>query len=522
MKCPGSFHIENNHIVRQISLNKRRYTLGREAANDIVFGASKVSRFHATLVSTGREYTIIDNNSANHVYVNDERVLRPRKLISGDVVNLSRQVNLLYFEENSRDEKMNSMLSMIYESINNEDFLRLKEITGRVTSLDSLNSILEIILQEVTHLVGAERGFIALTDSHGNLREESAIRHNIPETGEHLFSASVVRQAIVTRKKVFLRVTSDSQAISQSVVDLELRSVMCAPLTYGGRLYGVLYVDADKVLREFSPMDQLFFTLLSDHAVIAIESSTRRARGESNLQQREIAARESEERYRQLVQLSPDGVVVETEGLVSFANTTAATLFGVEEANALIGLPISDLVPDGCQHVFSRQLDSLDLELQNDECDFRRLDGTHFAASMRSAHFTYEGKSSTLLIVRDVSERQRMEQEILRTQKLESLGVLAGGIAHDFNNILSAILGNLSLAQTFEASSELRECLRDAEQATNRAQDLTQQLLTFSKGGAPIRKTSSIAELIQDTARFALRGSNVRCTFDIDPRAVAR
>lgn len=117
---------------------------------------------------------------------------------------------------------------------------------------------------------------------------------------------------------------------------------------------------------------------------------------------------------------------------------------------------------------------------------------------------------------RDISEKKRAEQEILRAQKLESLGILAGGIAHDFNNLLTGILGNISLAITaLEPTHKARGRLEAAAKASSRAQELTRQLLTFSQGGAPIKKTASIGELLRDSVVFALRGSNVKCEFNL-------
>ena len=119
-------------------------------------------------------------------------------------------------------------------------------------------------------------------------------------------------------------------------------------------------------------------------------------------------------------------------------------------------------------------------------------------------------------INRDITEIRRMEEEILRSQKLESVGLLAGGIAHDFNNLLTAVLGNISLAKTMLPQQERsQQRLMEAEKATLRARDLTRQLLTFAKGGAPVRRSASIADLIRETAGFALSGSKVRCDFDI-------
>ncbi|MFW5739858.1 MAG: hybrid sensor histidine kinase/response regulator, partial [Myxococcota bacterium] len=116
----------------------------------------------------------------------------------------------------------------------------------------------------------------------------------------------------------------------------------------------------------------------------------------------------------------------------------------------------------------------------------------------------------------DITERTRLEDELHKAQKLESLGLLAGGIAHDFNNILTAIVGGIALAQRSAEKPELqRETLEISEKACMRARELTQQLLTFSRGGAPVRRPGSIAELLQETARFALRGSNVRCELSL-------
>ncbi len=116
--------------------------------------------------------------------------------------------------------------------------------------------------------------------------------------------------------------------------------------------------------------------------------------------------------------------------------------------------------------------------------------------------------------LRNITEQKKMQQEAQKAQKLESLGVLAGGIAHDFNNLLTGVLGNISLAKMYlSPSNKAFQRLQEAEKASERARDLTQQLLTFSKGGAPVRKTAQIAQMVTDSASFVLRGSNVRCDF---------
>jgi signal transduction histidine kinase/ActR/RegA family two-component response regulator len=129
---------------------------------------------------------------------------------------------------------------------------------------------------------------------------------------------------------------------------------------------------------------------------------------------------------------------------------------------------------------------------------------------------TAELKEANAELRTQIAEKQRIEEELSRTRHLESLGILAGGIAHDFNNLLTAIMGNTSLAKMFtEPDTKIYARLEEVEKASLRARDLTQQLLTFSKGGAPIKKVTSIADVICDSSRFALRGSHARCKFNI-------
>jgi CheY-like chemotaxis protein len=122
-----------------------------------------------------------------------------------------------------------------------------------------------------------------------------------------------------------------------------------------------------------------------------------------------------------------------------------------------------------------------------------------------------------------VTEEQQLRTEALKADRLESLGILAGGIAHDFNNALLVISGNLQMARIFECDDPRHTTLlHNAEQASIRARDLTQQLLTFAKGGTPVKEVAAIDALVRDTALFAVSGSNVRCEFDVatDLRAV--
>src|SRR5712692_5530594 len=124
--------------------------------------------------------------------------------------------------------------------------------------------------------------------------------------------------------------------------------------------------------------------------------------------------------------------------------------------------------------------------------------------------------AGVVLVFRDITERQRDEAERRKAETLEQLGLLAGGIAHDFNNLLTAIIGNISLASLLlPPDGEMAARLVDAKNASMRARDLAQQLLTFARGGAPIKTTASIGKLIEDTVSFSLRGSHSRSEFQL-------
>ena len=139
------------------------------------------------------------------------------------------------------------------------------------------------------------------------------------------------------------------------------------------------------------------------------------------------------------------------------------------------------------------------------------------AASMATIQDHSGGIRGVVIVLRDITDLRKMEAELLRSEKLESLGVLAGGIAHDFNNILATLTGHLSLAlSTSGPCEEQREYLEQAQRAARRARGLTQQLLTFARGGAPVKTMASLAEVIRDSAVFARSGSSVRCQVDVE------
>jgi len=233
----------------------------------------------------------------------------------------------------------------------------------------------------------------------------------------------------------------------------------------------------------------------------------------------EAAIRQSELNYRILCDNAPVGITcVNEEGQIIFANPRATEIMGLSEGEPGERLFASFLHEDDRQ-LLSQCTQDAGANVCNGDGKVCRIAGSEARpgwVEIKSVAIDWNGVPATLHFMQDVTNKRRLEEESLRAQKLESLGLLAGGIAHDFNNILTAILGNISLYKTsLESLDKAASNLSDAEYACKRAQGLTQQLLTFSKGGAPIKKTSSVIGVIEESSRFAFRGSNVGASIDI-------
>jgi len=233
----------------------------------------------------------------------------------------------------------------------------------------------------------------------------------------------------------------------------------------------------------------------------------------------EESLQSSERKYRELVELLPMGIIdVNRKGEITFLNRWALENFGYSREDFNKGLHLRSLLAPEELPVALERAEKIynGGSYSGNEYTVVRKDGERFPVLVSTAPIKEKGEYTGIRIVAaDMSTLRAMENDIQRIQKLESLGLLAGGIAHDFNNLLTAVMGNISLARIRLAKQRsAKEALEEAEKATARAEELTRQLLTFSKGGAPVLKTTSIGDLVTETAKFMLTGSET--TFEID------
>ena len=229
---------------------------------------------------------------------------------------------------------------------------------------------------------------------------------------------------------------------------------------------------------------------------------------------------ESEERFRNLAELLPEAVFeTNLEMILTYGNKRAFELYGYTEEDFKKGLnSLNMFVPEEREKVLNNTKAQFGgVKHNSTEYLSVRKDGTVFPALFHVSPIIKDGKPAGLrgLIV-DLSEHKKAEEEILKLRKLESVGVLAGGIAHDFNNLLAGLFGNIEMAKRFlSVEDRAYKYLHSASISMERATSLTKQLLTFSKGGDPIKEPLALAEIIDETASFSLRGSNVKLQLNI-------
>jgi signal transduction histidine kinase/ActR/RegA family two-component response regulator len=219
--------------------------------------------------------------------------------------------------------------------------------------------------------------------------------------------------------------------------------------------------------------------------------------------------------FRSYLRENP-GFVRECLGMIRIIDVNRETLrlYKASDKEQLLG-PLTSFIHEDALGAYADEL--LALAEGREHFEGEQPDRTFAGERMQilvsySVPRTLEEARRVVVSVTDITARRRAEEEQLKIQRLESLGVLAGGIAHDFNNLLTAILGNLSLLQ---AGGEKEQVLAETKKAIARARGLTEQLLTFSRGGAPVKKLVALDKLLRETVPFALAGSNVQVVFDL-------
>jgi PAS domain S-box-containing protein len=285
---------------------------------------------------------------------------------------------------------------------------------------------------------------------------------------------------------------------------VKLKKFMTVPVINGGVIVAVIGL-ANKEI-DYTPADVLQITLMVGSVWNAIERE--------RAKQRAIV---SSEEWRDTFDAVTDLVMVlSPEHEFIKVNRATAKTFGMTPEE-LVGKKCYGIV-----HGLDRPIEGCPCQeslVTRKPCSQEITDRGRTYIATAAPIFDTDGKLVSLAhTVKDITELKLTEEHEKKAARLDSIGTLAGGIAHDFNNALTGILGNVQLAKLYleKDNKELvKEVLSEAEQASLMAKTLTQQLLTFARGGTPIKKVLSLNSFIKEAVTFALRGSNVSPEFDI-------
>lgn len=233
----------------------------------------------------------------------------------------------------------------------------------------------------------------------------------------------------------------------------------------------------------------------------------------------ENALRASEEKFRNLVENMLDLVwQSDAKGRFTYISPNITHLLGYQPEEVIGRLSTDYMASDDRANLDKEIADFIrnQQSIRGLSFDLIHKNGYRVAFELNASPLIdSEGKCLGFVgICRDITLRRQLEAEQIKVQKLESLGVLAGGIAHDFNNILTGILGNISLANMGTDDPKISALLDEAEKASMDARDLVRKLLTFAKGGAPIKEKISLEEIIRETSKFALSGSPTEISYN--------
>ncbi len=236
----------------------------------------------------------------------------------------------------------------------------------------------------------------------------------------------------------------------------------------------------------------------------------------------ERAHRESDERFRTVVERLPAGVLMQTDGRVAFANTEARRILRANAPEELLGRSVLDFVhPDQREGVRERLRGMVRdrLPAQSREATLIAIDGSATAVEVVGVPVVLDGRPASIAVFRDLSDQKRLEAQLRQSQKLEAIGTLAGGVAHDFNNLLTIIKSNASLLvdERVEAE-ETKELASEVLDAADRAAGLTRQLLLFSRRQTLEPRPVDLAAIVGNLGKMLgrLLGETIRLEIESD------
>lgn len=526
--------------------------VGRSAENQIQIQDKSVSRRHLQIIKMGDAYIIEDLGSTNGTFINDKPVMPGKsytvregipvgvgniffslgKKCSGDILAIKDFIDL------SGDLSNTGLFNRPGTSPKNLEFIY--KVTNALMESFRINEILEKVLDYIFDLFKRiDRGAIILLDNEtGEISEIISRATKEHEKSAKPFSQTIVKRVIKERKAITMTDTLDEESIdrSASMELMKIRSVMCVPLISRSQVRGVVYVDSVGKPYGFRNEDLSLLTALSSPAAIAIENALLYSNLEKIVEERtkslrktESKLRESEARFKAIFDNMSSGVVVygaQHDGRdfkILDLNSANQRIEQVKK-DSIVGKNISEVFPEfmgnGLVDVFRRVWRTGNPE----RCSviLQRDGGTR---NWRE-YYVYRLPSNEIVSIFDDTtdkikaeeEQKALQQQLLVSQKMESIGAFAGGTAHNFRNILQAISGNIEYIEALYGDKpEIRDLAKDIYDSVEKGVDLINNLLHFSRRGGGYQVTDlDLSEVIKKTCEIIDRVFNKNINIQVD------
>ena len=388
-----------------------------------------------------------------------------------------------------------------------EQLAALSQASRAVTASLDLDQVLAEIVSLADEVVPSDYASVVLVDEAGHVGQSAETVPGVPAIEYRVRDEGLTTWIVHSRQAVVIDEIGEDGAITPHLgegaprsanplmVEVGIESVAGLPLQVKGHLLGVLYLHS---LHPGAFHGRLpLLTAFANQAAIAVDDV-----------RMEEALRESEEKYRNLVERANDGIAIVQDAIIEYVNPILAEIAGytVEE---LVGTPFTHYVhPDDLPKVvdlYERRMAGEDVAPIY-EIVVRHKDGSKTYVELNAGMVTYRGKPADFVIVRDITERRRMEERIRGQERLAAVGQLAAGIAHDFNNILTGVIG---FAQLLHMRADVPESakadLKQIVEGGHRAARLIQQILDFSRKSLIRRQLLDLVPFLKEAVKFLER-----------------
>jgi predicted ATPase/signal transduction histidine kinase/CheY-like chemotaxis protein len=408
----------------------------------------------------------------------------------------------------------------------NLDYETVIQVLQQISSTISLKPLIELLLTAMLENAGAQRvvlliGDKELLDVYGALDVKTEVSHPFPCALESYSALPQNLIRFVARTRDYVRmddVRIEGRKYRDSYLDQShLRSALCLPIIREERAIGVVYFENNASTAIFTDQRIQVLSLIASQAAISIEN----ARLLDEQKQIKLDLQSALDKNRALLSAIPDLIFL-FDRRCTFLDCHPKQKMALHfrDPDHIIGKQVDEVLSPSQAQLVHRAV--------NEVLGSEQPATYSFSVQLRDETAHYEsrfaqcGEELVLVIVRDITDRvhaaeehERLQGQLMLTNKMESVGRLAGGIAHDFNNLLGIIFGYIDLSMVSTQEKKVSEYLEKTSQAIDRAKHLTAQLLTFSKGGTPVKKKAALIPFIHDTIEFALSGSAVSCDFEI-------